>query len=257
MIPARYFDGSALSLEGTVSMVTGAASGIGRRTAERFAEAGASVIACDIAAFGEPRSNITYVKLDVTQEADWEAAVAAAVAQFGRIDALVNCAGIVLMGNVVDLELDGFRRLMAINVEGTFLGLKHVMRTMLPRGSGSIVNISSIAGINGSPGAGAYCASKGAVRLLTKSAALEAIAAGTAVRVNSIHPTLTDTPLIDRVTEQVGGGAEVLEQLRATLPGGRLASSDQIVDGILFLVSPQAAFCNGSELVIDNGYTAR
>jgi NAD(P)-dependent dehydrogenase (short-subunit alcohol dehydrogenase family) len=77
------------------------------------------------------------------------------------------------------------------------------------------------------------------------------------VRVNSIHPTLTDTPLIDRVTEQVGGGAEVLEQLRATLPGGRLASSDQIVDGILFLVSPQAAFCNGSELVIDNGYTAR
>jgi len=117
------------------------------------------------------------------------------------------------------------------------------------------VNVSSIAGINGSPGASAYCASKGAVRMMTKALTLEAVSSGSLIRVNSIHPGLTDTPLIDRVTEQLGGGEEILAQLRATLPCGRLANADQIVDGLMFLVSELSSFCNGSELVVDNGYT--
>jgi len=246
-----------MTFKGTVLMVTGASSGIGLRAVERFAEEGALVIACDIAAPINPRTDVTYIRLDVTDESGWETALAQTIERFRRLDALINCAGIVLMGNVVDLQLTAFKRIMAINAEGTFLGMKHAMRAMLPAGRGSIVNVSSIAGINGSPGASAYCASKGAVRMMTKAVALEAIAAGSLIRVNSIHPGLTDTPLIDRVTEQLGGGEEILAQLRTTLPGGRMANTDQIVDGLMFLVSERSAFCNGSELVIDNGYTAQ
>lgn len=246
-----------MTFKGTVLMVTGASSGIGLRAVERFAEEGALVIACDIAVPANPRTDVTYIRLDVTDELGWETAVAQTIERFRRLDALINCAGIVLMGNVVDLDLAAFRRIMAINAEGTFLGMKHAMRAMLPVGCGSIVNVSSIAGINGSPGASAYCASKGAVRMMTKAVALEAITAGSLIRVNSIHPGLTDTPLIDRVTEQLGGGGEILAQLRTTLPGGRMANTDQVVDGLMFLVSERSAFCNGSELVIDNGYTAQ
>jgi NAD(P)-dependent dehydrogenase (short-subunit alcohol dehydrogenase family) len=248
---------TADTFTGTVLMVTGASSGIGLRTVQRFADVGARVVACDIAEPAQRRDDVRYVSLDVTDESAWVRAVESVVAEHGRLDALVNCAGVVLMANVVDTPLVDFRRLMAINVEGTFLGMKHALRAMLPSGAGSIVNVSSIAGINGSPGASAYCASKGAVRLMTKAVALEAIAAGSRIRVNSIHPGLTETPMIDRVTEQLGGGEEILAQLRTTLPAGRLASTDHIVDGLMFLISDRSAFCNGSELVIDNGYTAR
>jgi 3(or 17)beta-hydroxysteroid dehydrogenase len=247
----------ALRFDASVVMITGASSGIGLRAAESFADDGATVIACDVAAPARQRAGINYRSHDVTDESAWEIALRDTLQRYGRLDALVNCAGVVLMGKVETLELAAFRRIMAINVEGTFLGMKHAMRAMLPRGSGSIVNLSSIAGINGSPGASAYCASKGAVRLMTNAVALEAIAAGGRIRVNSIHPGLTDTPLIDRVTEQLGGGPEILEQLKTTLPAGRLATVDHFVDGLMFLISEQATFCNGSELVIDNGYTAQ
>jgi NAD(P)-dependent dehydrogenase (short-subunit alcohol dehydrogenase family) len=241
----------------TVVMITGASSGIGARAAERFAQAGMKVAACDIGKPPAARANLAFIELDVTNERAWEAACAQVLSDHGRIDALVNCAGIVVMGNIVDTRLEDFRRVMAVNVEGTFLGLKHVMRVMLRQGSGSIVNLSSTAGIAGSPGAGAYCASKGAVRLLTKAVALEAIAAGSRVRVNSLHPALTATPMVDDIVKQLGGGADIRQQLQSVLPGGRLASPDDIVDAIEFLVSDRSQFMNGSELVVDNGFTAQ
>jgi NAD(P)-dependent dehydrogenase (short-subunit alcohol dehydrogenase family) len=239
-----------------VVVITGAASGIGARAAERFSQDGMTVVACDVKRPAQ-RTDVEFIELDVTDERGWEAACAQVLERHGCIDALVNCAGIILMGNVVDTSQADFRRVMAVNVEGTFLGMKHVMRAMLQKGSGSIVNLSSTAGIAGSPGAGAYCASKGAVRLLTKAVALEAIAAGSRIRVNSLHPALTATPMVDSIVQQLGGGAAVRRQIESVLPGGRLASTDNIVDAIAFLISDQSSFVNGSELVVDNGFTAQ
>jgi NAD(P)-dependent dehydrogenase (short-subunit alcohol dehydrogenase family) len=242
--------------EGMVAVVTGGASGIGRRTVERLAQGGASVIACDIADREAP-SGVSCRRLDVTDEADWEQTMSYVMSAYGRLDAMVNAAGIILMGNVVDTTLAAFRRLMAVNVEGTFLGMKHAMRAMLPRGSGSIVNLSSAAGLVGSPGVCAYCASKGAVRLMSKSVALEAIAAGTRIRVNAVFPGLTDTPMADSIVTQMGGGAEARKQLYSAMPGSRLATADDVVDSILFLLSDMSRFINGAELVVDNGLTAQ
>ena len=238
-------------------MITGASSGIGARAAERFAQAGMRVAGCDIAKPPVGLDGVEYIELDVTNERSWEVASAQMLSRHGRIDALVNCAGIVRLGNIVDTTLEDFRRVMAVNVEGTFLGMKHVMRAMLRQGTGSIVNLSSTAGIAGSPGAGAYCASKGAVRLMTKAAALEAIAAGSRVRVNSLHPALTATPMVDDIVTQLGGGEDVRQQLQSVLPSGRLAAPDDIVDAIEFLISDRSAFMNGSEMVVDNGFTAQ
>jgi 3(or 17)beta-hydroxysteroid dehydrogenase len=236
-------------------LVTGASSGIGAHTVMRLEEAGARVVACDINPPRTPSAN--FFQLDVTDEADWIAAVAHTVKRHGRVDALVNCAGIIVMGNVEDTALADFRRVMAVNVEGTFLGMKHVMRAMLPKGYGAIVNLSSTAGIAGARGASAYCASKGAVRLMTKAVALEAIAAGSRIRVNSLHPALTATPMVDSIVLQLGGDADLRQKLESTLPGGRLASTDDIVDAIMFLISDRSKFMNGAEMVVDNGFTAQ
>lgn len=243
--------------EGMVILVTGGASGIGRRAADRFAHAGAVVIACDIVENWAPPTGVISCHLDVTDEAAWERTVSDVTRTHGRLDAMVNSAGIIIMGNVVDAALADFQRTMAVNVEGTFLGMKYGMRAMTPRGKGSIVNLSSAAGLVGSPSACAYCASKGAVRLMTKSVALEAIAAGTRIRVNSVHPGLTDTPMVDSIVTQLGGGAEVRKQLGLAMPESRLAQADDVVDAIMFLVSDMSQFINGAELAVDNGLTAQ
>jgi cyclopentanol dehydrogenase len=128
---------------------------------------------------------------------------------------------------------------------------------MQPRGTGAIVNISSTAGLRGSPGAAAYTASKGAVRLLTKTTALEAIALPSRIRVNSVHPALTNTPMADAIVDQLGGADEVRQALSDLMPSGRLAEPDEIASAILFLLSDDASYMNGSELVVDNGFTAR
>ena len=242
--------------QGSVVLVTGGSSGIGRRASERFAAAGATVLACDIVDRATP-AGIEFRRLDVTDESAWERIVSEAVRTFGKLDVLVNAAGIITMGNVVDTSLNDFRRIMAVNVEGTFLGMKYAMKVMLQSGRGSIINLSSTAGIAGSPGASAYCASKGAVRLMSKSVALEAIAAGSRIRVNSLHPGLTDTPMVEGIVNQLGGGDLVRTQLTGLLPAGRLAAPDDIVDAIMFLASDRSQFMNGAELVVDNGFTAQ
>ena len=240
---------------GRIILVTGAASGIGRRTAERLIAEGAVVHGADLApvAIAGARAH----RLDVTSEADWQALAEAIVKENGRLDGLVNAAGVIRMGTTAETTIEDFRLVMAVNVEGTFLGCKHAMRVMQPRGTGVIVNISSTAGLRGSPGAAAYTASKGAVRLLTKTTALEAIALPSRIRVNSVHPALTNTPMADAIVDQLGGADEVRQALSDLMPSGRLAEPDEIASAILFLLSDDASYMNGSELVVDNGFTAR
>ena len=236
-------------------LVTGAASGIGRRTAERLVADGALVHGADLAPMAI--EGVFAHVLDVTREEDWQALIESIVSQHGRLDGLVNAAGVIRMGSTVETTIEDFRLVMAVNVEGTFLGCKHAMRAMQPHGTGSIVNISSTAGLCGSPGAAAYTASKGAVRLLTKTTALEAIALPSRIRVNSVHPALTNTPMADAIVEQLGGSGEIRQSLSDLMPSGRLAEPDEIASAILFLLSDEASYMNGSELVIDNGFTAQ
>lgn len=240
---------------GKVILVTGAASGIGRRTAERLVAEGGVVHGADIAPVAV--DGVKMHQLDVTCEAEWQALVDGIIVQHARLDGLVNAAGIIRMGSTVETSIEDFRLVMAVNVEGTFLGCKHAMRVMQPKDTGSIVNMSSTAGLCGSPGAAAYTASKGAVRLLTKTTALEAIALPSRIRVNSVHPALTNTPMADAIVEQLGGSGEVRQALSDLMPSGRLAEPDEIASAILFLLSDEASYMNGSELVIDNGFTAQ
>lgn len=240
---------------GKVMLVTGAASGIGRRTSERLVAEGAVVHGADLA---EVRiDGVLGHKLDVTSEHDWQTLIDSIAEQHERLDGLVNAAGVIRMGSTMETTIEDFRLVMAVNVEGTFLGCKHAMRLMQRLGAGSIVNISSTAGLCGSPGAAAYTASKGAVRLLTKTSALEAIALPSRIRVNSVHPALTDTPMADTIVEQLGGSSEIRQALSDLMPSGRLAQPDEIASAILFLLSDEASYMNGSELVIDNGFTAQ
>ncbi len=240
---------------GKVMLVTGAASGIGRRTAERLLAEGALVHGADLTPIAS--EGVIAHKLDVTSEADWQALAQNIASQHGRLDGLVNAAGVIRMGTTAETTIEDFRLVMAVNVEGTFLGCKHAMRMMQGQGTGSIVNISSTAGLCGSPGAAAYTASKGAVRLLTKTTALEAIALPSRIRVNSVHPALTNTPMADSIVDQLGGSDEIRQALSGLMPSGRLAEPDEIASGILFLLSDEASYMNGSELVIDNGFTAQ
>lgn len=240
---------------GKVVIVTGASSGIGKRTAERLVAQGAVVHGADLTSCG--LAGMVDHICDVTSEDDWIALVEAVTASDGRIDGLVNAAGVIRMGTTIETTIEDFRLVMRVNVEGTFLGCKHVMRAMQVAGTGSIVNLSSTAGLRGSPGAAAYTASKGAVRLLTKTAALEAIAMPSRIRVNSVHPALTQTPMADAIVDQLGGSDEIRGALNSLLPAGRLAEPDEIAAGILFLLFDDASYMSGAELVIDNGFTAR
>lgn len=237
-----------------VYIVTGAASGIGAATTARLTDNGAEVVAVDRDAVAV-RAAVPLC-FDVADEAGWQNAVAEVKRRFGRIDGLVNCAGVIRMGPVTSMSLADFQLVMRVNVEGTFLAMKHVLPMMLEVGEGAIVNISSTAGIAGAAGAGAYCASKGAVRMLTKSAALEALAHPSAVRVNSVHPAMTETPMVQDIVRQLGGAPEVEEQMRQLQPSGAFIPVEAVVDGIAFLLSDAARYINGSEFVVDNGFTA-
>jgi NAD(P)-dependent dehydrogenase (short-subunit alcohol dehydrogenase family) len=197
------------------------------------------------------------IRMNVTEEAAWIDAVAEVLARFGRVDGLVNCAGIIRIAPITTMRLDDFRLTMQVNVEGPFLAIKHVLPAMYRQGGGSVVNMSSTAGIAGSAGASAYCASKAAIRLLTKAVALEAIGAGSGVRVNSVHPAMTDTPMVKDIVSQMGGDDGIKDQMRALQPSGSFIPVSAVVDSILFLLSDASKFVNGAELVVDNGFTAQ
>ncbi len=247
---------------GKIALITGGASGIGRAAAQRLAAEGATVIVTDrdgpgaaavAAALGAPHAAAT---LDVTDEAAWAAVVADAVARHGRLDVLVNSAGIGRHGDIESTTLADFRLMYRVNVEGTFLGCRAAVGAMKAHG-GAIVNLSSVAGLIGVPDLAGYCASKGAVRLLTKSVALHCAKQGYRIRCNSLHPSFIDTPMVDAMAAALGDPAAAKAQLGRAAPLGRLGHVDDVTAAILYLASDEGAFVTGAELAIDGGLTAR
>jgi NAD(P)-dependent dehydrogenase (short-subunit alcohol dehydrogenase family) len=236
-------------LEGKVALVSGSAQGIGRAVAELFAEEGALVHGGDVKDVASGKG-IEPVKLDVTKPDDWKKAVDAIVAKYGRIDVLVNNAGIVrAYGQVADTELEDFNAVVSVNLTGAFLGMKAVLPPMRKAGRGSIINFSSIWGNVGVGGAAAYSAGKGGVRNLTKNAAISYAAEN--VRVNSVHPGLIRTPLVEAQSDEMNAG------IIAATPMGRMGTPREVANVCLFLASDDSSFVTGSELIVDGGYLAQ
>jgi NAD(P)-dependent dehydrogenase (short-subunit alcohol dehydrogenase family) len=256
-------------LGGKIACVTGGASGIGHATALALAKEGAVVVATDIQAdkgadlareIEGQGGRAAFLRHDVTDEEDWRSVVAQIRSRYGRLDVLVNNAGIGLSSPVVEMSLEAWRRQMAINVDGVFLGVKHALPLMREGGGGSIVNVSSIAGIKASPNVSGYCASKGAVRLFTKSVALECAAAKDGVRVNSLHPGIVETPIWDSLigTSEDGSnsrprGATLDAFTARAVPLGRAGLPEEIAAGVVWLASDESRYVTGMELVIDGG----
>jgi NAD(P)-dependent dehydrogenase (short-subunit alcohol dehydrogenase family) len=257
-------------VRGKVALVTGAASGIGRATALLLADEGATVLATDLDAAGAARSAAAIRAaggaadaraLDVANEASWQAAVGAVRDAFGSLDILVNNAGISHARPVTDTPLEEWRRVMAVNLDGVLLGLKHGIRVMRETGGGVIVNVSSASGVKASAGAAAYCASKAAVRMLARVAALECAAAGDRIRINTVLPGGVKTPMWEGMDffaeltrhEGVEGAWRAVQQ---GTPGGRFAEPEEVARAILFLASDEASYVNGAELAVDYGLTA-
>jgi cyclopentanol dehydrogenase len=248
-------------LDGKVALISGGARGQGATEARLFVREGAKVVIGDIldaegqqvaAELRATGCEATYVHLDVTSERDWRAAVETAVRQYGRLQVLVNNAGIIIRKSIEDTSVEDWDRTQAVNVKGVFLGTKYAIPAMRQAGGGSIINISSIAGLVGSTyGSAAYIASKGAVRLFTKATAIQH--AKDHIRCNSIHPGPVDTPMIRQTLEDQAFLAERLRRI----PLGRIGKVEDVAYGALYLASDESSYVTGSELVIDGGWTAQ
>lgn len=236
-------------LKGKVAIVTGAGRGIGRSIAETFAEEGATVIATGRGEEAAFDNGIEYHQLEVAAEQDWKRVVADVVANHGRVDVLANNAGVITYDNLHELSLDDWNMVIAINQTGTWLGMREVIPHMQAQGGGSIINISSIWGSVAVAGAHAYHASKGAVRNMSKSAAISY--AQDNIRVNSLHPGFIVTPLTEAQDPDIN--AFVIGQT----PMKRAGQPREVANGALFLASDESSFVTGSELVIDGGYLAQ
>ncbi len=232
-------------LDGKVALITGAAGGIGAATAKLFASQGARLVLADLAPLAAAPDVLT-LHLDVTDEAGWSAAMEQAIARFGRLDVLVNNAGIFKMAPLEETSVAMFEQTVRINQLGVFLGMRAAAPVMKAQGAGSIINISSVGGLLGSPNNIAYSGTKWAVRGMTKCAATEL--APFRVRVNSIHPGGVDTPML---TAQIQGAA--LAGVAAGTPLGRLATADDVAAMALFLASDDSSYSTGSEFVCDGG----
>ena len=248
-------------MDGKVALISGGARGQGAAEARLFASEGAKVVIGDLldvegmrvaAEIAELGGDAMYVHLDVTSEEDWQSAVAAAVSSYGKLDVLVNNAGIWRRGRVEDTTVEDWDAIQNVNSKGVFLGTKAAIPEMRKAGGGSIINISSTAGLVGGPRSTAYTASKGAVRLFTKATAIQY--AGESIRANSIHPGPIDTEMIHQVWQ---GEDNSREESIARTPLGRVGTVDDIAYGVLFLASDESSFMTGSELVIDGGSTAQ
>lgn len=269
------------SVNGKTAIVTGAASGIGRSAAVALAREGAKVMATDLDEAGAKETVSMIQKAggtaasagqDVVDEKLWDTIVAQTESQFGALSILVNNAGVAIGGAIMDYSLADWQKQMAINTDSVFLGTRAAMRAMA-KGGGSIINLSSVAGLRGSAGVSAYCASKGAVRLFTKAAAVECGRLGLKIRVNSVHPGIIDTPIwqkgITRMTETMnadqaavvtgGAGANALNPNVIAIgasPMGRAGSPDEVAELIVFLASDASSYISGQEHVIDGAMTA-
>lgn len=250
-----------MRLQDKVALISGGARGLGAAQARLFAKEGAPVVIGDVleeegrrteAAVNEAGGVCLFVPLDVTREEAWAHAVAAVESRFGKLDVLVNNAGISIAGSIEDCTVKDWDRTFAINAKGMFLGTRAAIPAMRRAGGGSIVNISSGAGIATAPGTpAAYAASKGAVRIFSKATAIQY--AGENIRCNSVHPGPIETPMLRSAR---GSGTE-LDSTVQRIPLGRIGTPEEIAYGVLYLASGESSFVTGSELVIDGGRTAQ
>ena len=246
-------------VDGKVAVVTGAASGIGAATARVLAREGARVVITDLddTAGQAIASEIGghYIHHDVTDEEGWKAVIADTGQRFGRLDIVVANAGIGIMGPAVDMSLTDWRRQMAVNVDGVFLGVKTALPLMRKGKAGSIVNISSIAGLRGAANLSAYCTSKGAVRLFTKSVAIECAAMQDGIRCNSVHPGLIETPIWRQVVPGSNEPMDLDAAAALRVPMRRKGWPEDIAKVVLFLASEDSGYMTGEEVVVDGGMT--
>ena len=250
-----------MRLEGKVALISGGAKGQGAVEAKLFSKEGAKVVLGDVlddlgqqveTEIHETGAEATYLHLDVTLEADWKSAVDLVIRKYGQLDILVNNAGILIRKGIEDTTIEDWETIMDINAKGTFLGIKSAIPAMRQSGGGSIINISSTAGLVSSPsGSASYTATKGAVRLPTKSTAIQYANEG--IRCNSVHPGPIDTDMIqDSMTDP-----DKLTERMKLVPMGRFGTPEEVAFGVLYLASDEASFVTGSELVIDGGHTAQ
>lgn len=252
-------------VEEKIAIVTGGAVGLGQAAAQLLAREGARVVVTDVNGeegertakrIEEEGGQALFVQHDVASEQAWSSVIDACLRRFGGLDILVNNAGVALGADVENTSLEQWRWLMAINLDGVFLGTKAAIGAMKARG-GSIINLSSIEGLIGDPNLAAYNASKGGVRIFTKSAALHCAQAGYKIRVNSIHPAYIWTPMVRNYLAGQPDPAAAKAAVERLHPLGHLGEPNDIAYGVLYLASDESKFVTGSELVIDGGYTAQ
>ena len=250
-------------LAGKVALITGAASkpGLGFSTACRFAQEGARLVITDIgeaglaaseAAIRELGGEVVSWRQDVTSEAQWQQTIARTLDTWGKLDVLVNNAGIAVLRSMSDMTLPEFEKQMQVNMTSVFLGTKYAIPPMRDNGGGSIVNLSSVAGLVGIPGVAAYSASKGAVRLFSKSIAIEW--AKHRIRCNSVHPGVIWTNIQQ---DAIRDNPEQYDIINASIPMGFMGEADDIANCVLFLASDEAKYITGAEFVVDGGLTAQ
>jgi len=246
---------SSMRLKGKVALITGAAGGIGAEIAKRFHEEGARVFVCDTnSELGEKTAadlDAVFLALDVSSEESWKATLSAVVEQAGRLDVLVNNAGINVRKNIEEMPMESFDAMMAVNVKGPFMGIKHSLPIMRAAGGGVILNMSSICGLVGHKFTNeTYTTTKGALTMLTKSVAVRY--AKDNIRCNSIHPSTVETALVQTMFKDPERKAERLGEV----PLGRLASTADVANALVYLASDEASFINGVAFAIDGGLTA-
>ncbi|TNE48560.1 MAG: glucose 1-dehydrogenase [Deltaproteobacteria bacterium] len=246
-----------------VAIITGGASGLGKASAELFVQEGAKVVLGDkdkrrgrkvAEALGDAA---TFVEMDVTQQDDWDALFQHTLDTHGALDILVNGAGLGVMKNIEEVSLEEWRFVHAVCLDGTFLGCQGAVRVMKENGGGSIINLSSIAGLRGVPDLPAYSSSKAGVRMLSKSVALHCARHKYNIRCNSVHPSFIDTPMVEKMVMMSPDPDKMEKFVNGLSPLGRMGRPDEVANLVLFLASDESSFINGEEIVIDGGVTAR
>jgi len=254
-------------LDGAVALVTGANGGIGRAICAALRDSGARLVATDLTDAPRDLTVDLWLRHDVTSPGDWKGVIADVCTRFGRLDCLINNAGVSMVQSIADTSVEQWRRVLNVNVESILLGLQASLAALRQSGSertggSSIVNVSSTASVRGIPFHSAYCASKGAVTLLTKSAAKEFAMLGYPIRVNSVHPGTVETPMMETILHRYveTGMLSSVDQARtffnARNPLGRMARPEEIAGSVIYLCSPAASFVTGSELFVDGAGTA-
>jgi NAD(P)-dependent dehydrogenase (short-subunit alcohol dehydrogenase family) len=237
-------------LKDKIVLITGASGAVGKAVVDAVSAAGGAAITSDLAGQGAAHT------LDVTSEMDWLQVIANVGSAYGRLDGLVNAAGIAALGNIEETDFATWRKIMSVNLDGTFLGCKHGLSLLKVQG-GAIVNLSSIAGLIGGHNFAAYNASKGGVRLLTKSVALHGARLNPQVRCNSVHPAFLEGPMVDMILQDTNFPDAARARITRDIPLGRLGTPAEVADMCVYLLSDESRFVTGAEFVIDGGMTAR